>query len=115
MDYIKHKLEEGELEGVKIEEGLTFCYRFFVDDVGIFILATENNFNKLKEILLLYKVVSGAKLNLWKSVIIPLVMSTTPQWIHDTGVQWVNQEKFKNIWEPPLGKNSKALTYTTFA
>lgn len=50
-----------------------------------FIPATEANFNKLQEILHLYEVASGAKLNLSKSVNIPLGLPIVPQWIHDTG------------------------------
>lgn len=76
MDYIQQKLEVGKIEGIKVKEGLTICHRLFADDVGIFIPTTENNFKKLKEILLLYELASGAKLNLSKSVIIPLAPPT---------------------------------------
>lgn len=52
MDYIQQKLEVGELEGVKVHEGLMLCHRLFADDVGIFIPifipVTKANFIKLQ-------------------------------------------------------------------
>lgn len=56
MEYINAKLAMGEVNGTKILDHLTICHRLFVDDVGMFILAIEENFNKLQNTLRLYKV-----------------------------------------------------------
>lgn len=47
MDYVSHKLETGELEGIKVTNATTICIRFFADDLGIFLPANERNFMKM--------------------------------------------------------------------
>lgn len=84
MDYLQAKLGLGKLDRVKISKNLTICHRLFVDDVGIFILAIEQRFDKLQKILKLYKTTYGAKLNVSKSIIIPLALPTTPSWLANT-------------------------------
>lgn len=78
MDYLQHHLVIGELEGVKVLEELTICHRLFVDDVGIFIPVDERSFHKLQDILRIYELVSSAKLNLEKSVVVPLALPSIP-------------------------------------
>lgn len=85
MDYLQHQLTTREIEGVKILEDLTICHRLFVDDVGIFIPANEHSFKKLQEAPRVYELASGAKLNLAKSVLVPLAMPLIPQWLRNTG------------------------------
>lgn len=81
MDYLQHQISIGELKGVKITDDLIICHKLFIDDVGIFIPVDEHNFQKLQEALRVYKLVSREKLNLEKSVVIPLAMTTIPQWL----------------------------------
>lgn len=85
MDYIKHKLISEELEGVKVNKDITVCIRLFADDMGVFIDGTKHNFKALQSILTFYKMAAGTKMNLTKTVIIPLGFSNIPQWIQDTG------------------------------
>lgn len=73
------QLAIGEIEGVNISEDLTICHRLFADDAGIFIPADEQSFKKLQDALKIYELASGAKLNLAKSVIVPLAMPSIPQ------------------------------------
>lgn len=47
MEYLEFKLSMGEIDGIKIKEGLTICHRLFVDDVEIFIPIEEHSFTKL--------------------------------------------------------------------
>lgn len=85
MDYCQHKLDIGELQGIKISEEITVCMRLFADDLGVFIAASERNFRKLQEIISVYEAASGARMNLAKTVIIPLGFTDVPQCVHDTG------------------------------
>lgn len=78
MDYIDHTLRTVSLEGVKIIEDITICHRLFADDLSIFIPMDEKNFANLQHILKLYEMAAGAKMNLSKTIIIPLGMSTIP-------------------------------------
>lgn len=81
MDYLQYELSTWKFDGVKITKELTIFHRLFVDDVGIFIHADESSFVKLQATLSLYKVASKAKLNLAKSIIIPLAVLVIPQWL----------------------------------
>lgn len=84
MDCLQAKLKTGELDEIQIFDHLTICHRLFVDDVGVFIPAMEDKFNKLQTILKLYETTSRAKLNLTKSVIVPLTLPMMPQWLINT-------------------------------
>lgn len=88
MDYLQAKMawkmDTKEMEGVKISESLTVCHRLFADNVRVFIPAIDESFVKLQTILKLYKVASGACLNMAKSVVIPLALPITPQWLINT-------------------------------
>lgn len=84
MDYLQQKLTIGEIDRVKVLEDLTIFHQCFVDDVGIFIPIDEQSFIKMQEALSIYEWASRAKLNLEKSVIVPLAMMSIPQWLVDT-------------------------------
>jgi hypothetical protein len=58
---------------------------FFADDVGLFLPASPSAFQTLRRCLELYELASGAKLNLQKSVAIPIAAEPTPDWLQDTG------------------------------
>lgn len=72
MDYIQHSLEMRELEDIKVLEDVTIYIRLFVDEMGVFIKATKENFKKLQDILNLYESITGAKMNQAKMMITPL-------------------------------------------
>lgn len=75
MDLLDAEIRSGQLQGIQIYQLLCIAYiRLFVDDMGIFIPATLSAFNSAKRILGCYEMGSGAKLNLLKSTVIPLVM-----------------------------------------
>lgn len=84
MDYMAHKLSTRDLEGVKVMRTIIIYHRFFVDDLGMFIPTIEESFRKLQLILKLYEDVARVKMNISKTVIIPLGMDNVPQWIHNT-------------------------------
>jgi hypothetical protein len=76
ITYLDAKILDKELPAIHINDQLSTCHMFFADDVGIFIPATQHAFNLLKSYLDLYEKASGAKLNLQKSIIIPLSMQS---------------------------------------
>jgi hypothetical protein len=57
----------------------------FADDVGLFIPASPAAFQTLWRCLEIYELASGAKLNLQKSVAIPIAAEPTPDWLQATG------------------------------
>lgn len=78
MDYLWAKLGTSKVDGIRILDTLIICHRLFVDDVEVFIPTTKESFCKLQIVLKLYKTTLGAKLNLSKSMIIPLAMPDIP-------------------------------------
>lgn len=64
MDYCQHKLDISKLQGIKISEEIIVYLHLFADDLGVFISANEGRFQKLQEIISLYKKAFGARMNL---------------------------------------------------
>jgi hypothetical protein len=71
--------------GIQVTENLKICHRLSADDVRIFIHANQNAFNELQSHINLYEKASGAKLNLEKSIIVPIAMQRIPDWLNETG------------------------------
>ena len=69
-------IEEGFLDGVQISnshsKGLLISHLLFVDDTLIFCKPNESNLGYLKCILLIFEAMFGLRVNLAKSVIIPI-------------------------------------------
>ncbi|CAM6097625.1 unnamed protein product [Calypogeia fissa] len=85
MRFLLTELRNNWLQGIKITDNLTVCYRLFADDLGVFIPASELAFNQLKDALSIYELASGARLNLAKFVIIPLALPDIPIWLRQSG------------------------------
>lgn len=60
--------------GIHILDNLYICKRLFADDMGIMIPAQPECFKKVKDCISLYEQASGAKLNIQKSMVVPLGM-----------------------------------------
>jgi hypothetical protein len=71
---LDNAIESDSAIGIKVSNDSKICHQFFADDVGVFIPATNNAYCQLKEHLNLYEKASGAKLNLQKSVVVPIAM-----------------------------------------
>jgi hypothetical protein len=86
MLFLTHGLHLGSLSGIQISAKLTVSFRLFADDMGMFIPATAHAFGQAKEILAVYELASGQKLNLSKSVIVPFGLpEDTQHWVTETG------------------------------
>ncbi|KAL3681018.1 hypothetical protein R1sor_023974 [Riccia sorocarpa] len=85
MRMLREKERKGELQGVSIPGGKSLLHRLFADDSGVSIAATEENFQSMKGIIEGFERISGASLNMSKSVILPMALERLPPWIHDSG------------------------------
>jgi hypothetical protein len=85
MDLFDAEIAAGRLWGLQISTNFHICYRFFADDLGIFIPASEQAFQAVQDALQQYELATGAKLNIHKSVIIPMTAQEIPTWLHSTG------------------------------
>lgn len=68
----------GRMMGLKLSRSLLICEQMLADDLGIFIRAQEESFAEVESCISLYEQASGAKLNLWKSMVIPLGLRNIP-------------------------------------
>ncbi|KAL2623319.1 hypothetical protein R1flu_003524 [Riccia fluitans] len=81
MALMKKQEREGMLEGLHLAGSRTALYNFFADDSGVFLKASYSNFKTLQQTISIYERISGAKLNLEKSTVIPIGLSSSPQWL----------------------------------
>ncbi|KAL2643350.1 hypothetical protein R1flu_010937 [Riccia fluitans] len=85
MSLLKKQECDGNLEGLYLARSRTALYNFFADYSGVFLKASQMNFRSLQQTISMYEKISGAKLNLEKSTVIPVGMASTPQWLRAMG------------------------------
>ncbi|KAL3693269.1 hypothetical protein R1sor_006920 [Riccia sorocarpa] len=91
MSLLRKEEREGRLLGVNIPRGGTLLHRFFADDSGVAITTSPENFENLKRVVERFETMSGAQLNITKSVIIPMAIDPNTSWIRDTGCRVLQQ------------------------
>lgn len=65
--------------------GIIFVYQLFADDTALFLLAFEESFQAAREAIAIYERISGDRLNLDKSTIVPMHDGDVPDWFSWTG------------------------------
>jgi hypothetical protein len=108
MDFFDLELTADRLWGLQILHNLQICYRFFADDLEIFIPATEQAFQAIQGVLQQYEMAIGAKLNLHKSVVILLALQVIPHWLNSTGCIISLAGTVKKYLGAPFGWGLKA-------
>ncbi|KAL3675227.1 hypothetical protein R1sor_025175 [Riccia sorocarpa] len=93
MRLLREAEKKGEIQGVSIPYRRPLLHRLFADDSGVGIRATKENFENLKAVISRFKDISGAELNLTKSMVIPMALDPVPGWLHDTGCQILKPEE----------------------
>lgn len=105
MDLFNHELESSGMQGINFSSLLTISYRFFADNLGIFIPATALSFEEVCGILKVYEEATGAKLNIQKSVIVPLGLTTIPDWLIAMGCRISQEGEVQHYLGGPFGWN----------
>jgi hypothetical protein len=100
--------------GIVINDELTVRLRLFVDNVGVFIPATLIAFRELTEHISVYEKASGARLNLLKSIIVPIALTPIPDWLNLTGCQIAADREPIKYLGASYGSNLTALTIQNF-
>ncbi|KAL3698037.1 hypothetical protein R1sor_012113 [Riccia sorocarpa] len=84
----------GRVKGVAYDGEQTLLHQIYADDTGVNITMAETQFNRLREVIGDYEEVSGAKLNLTKSLIMPIMHVFPPDWaLRETGFYPEEHEK----------------------
>lgn len=103
MELIKEKVRIGELTRIPVGEGHQLTHQLFADDTRLFFLATQENFKCVKEIIVKYEVISGASLNLSKSMLVPLFLNgPIPKWMRNAGCKVVAKKEVINYLGCPI-------------
>ncbi|KAL3698666.1 hypothetical protein R1sor_012742 [Riccia sorocarpa] len=87
MEMLRDQMQNGAIQGLKISDEHTLLHQLFADDTGIFLKMDEQVFNSTMETLERFEMASGAKLNLGKTLVIPLNEDPVPQWLHTSACQ----------------------------
>ncbi|KAL3694943.1 hypothetical protein R1sor_008594 [Riccia sorocarpa] len=85
MAMLREKQKVGQIEGIKLPGGRSAPYNLFADDTELNIRATEGNYREVRELLGRYETAAGAKLNVRKSVLIPVSLAKMPLWMSSSG------------------------------
>ncbi|KAL3701794.1 hypothetical protein R1sor_019816 [Riccia sorocarpa] len=93
MRMLREEEKEGRLQGVTYGGQQTLLHQIYADDTCIHITMKEEQFNRLTEVIHSYELISGAKLNLSKSLIMPLGPGRNPAWLHETGCEIAGEGK----------------------
>ncbi|KAL3693100.1 hypothetical protein R1sor_006751 [Riccia sorocarpa] len=85
MGFDRQFFNEGRIAGFQIEPGHTLVHKLFADDTGVCIEARQEIFTELLDILKRFELASGARINLTKSLIMPLGIEKVPDWAVQAG------------------------------
>ncbi|KAL3697666.1 hypothetical protein R1sor_011742 [Riccia sorocarpa] len=77
----------------------------FADDTGILLEASEENWRKTTEVVQQFETISGAKLNVAKSLAIPIGFEEPPGWLVRTGCKIANEGEVWSYLGCPIGVN----------
>ncbi|KAL3688085.1 hypothetical protein R1sor_014394 [Riccia sorocarpa] len=103
MLILRMKEREGKLHGLQITGQKTLLHNLFADDSGVTIRAEQEDFQELQEAIRCYECISGAKLNLKKSTVIPLGLSEVPDWLTRTGCHIAKKGEIIRYLGFPIG------------
>ncbi|KAL3700949.1 hypothetical protein R1sor_018971 [Riccia sorocarpa] len=84
MEMIKTQVSLGRITGLQIPQGSDLVHQLYADDTGIFIRMDEQVYNNTMLTLKTFELASGARLNLNKTVIIPITDEQVPTWLTNT-------------------------------
>ncbi|KAL3698475.1 hypothetical protein R1sor_012551 [Riccia sorocarpa] len=103
MTIFNERAAQGRLPGLKINLRKMMLHSLFADDSGVFIQAEEEAFGELQEAVRCYERISGAKLNLQKSTVIPLGLETIPDWLQNSGCHITRKGEIVRYLGFPIG------------
>ncbi|KAL3677456.1 hypothetical protein R1sor_027404 [Riccia sorocarpa] len=99
MIFLKQAVDADQLVGIKISKNQQLLHSLFANDTGLCLQATESNFYTAKGIVEKFECISGVKLNLTKSMSVPIGLESIPGWLFNTGCRVASEgERYGPIW-----------------
>lgn len=78
-------------------------YQLFTDDTSLFLAVTKENFMETRAIIAVYERISGVRLNLEKSTIVPLEDDLCPDWFFWIGCKISQPREVLTFLGCPIG------------
>ncbi|KAL3702431.1 hypothetical protein R1sor_020453 [Riccia sorocarpa] len=85
MRLLREEEREKRLTGLNMGGERTLLHQLYADDTGINVTMEEIHFNRLQEVIHRFERCSWARLNMSKSLIMPLAPTVIPNWVQTTG------------------------------
>lgn len=85
MRLLQKKCDQGDLVGLRVTQQESLLFQLFADDSCLFIQNSQTEFERAREAVQIFENISGACLNVCKSVIIPLTNPRPQLWHQSTG------------------------------
>ncbi|KAL3689702.1 hypothetical protein R1sor_016011 [Riccia sorocarpa] len=103
MEMLKDVQVKGTVQGIQLGDSMQILEALFADDTGLLLKATENNWKGATEVIQKFEVISGAKLNVMKSLAIPIGFTEPPLWLKQTGCKIANAGEIWTYLGCPIG------------
>ncbi|KAL3695955.1 hypothetical protein R1sor_010031 [Riccia sorocarpa] len=87
MRMLREEEQQERLHGVNYGGERSLLHQIYADDTGVNVTMEEIQFDRLKAVIQDFEVISGARLNLSKSLIMPISSPPLPEWIDQTGCE----------------------------
>ncbi|KAL3678154.1 hypothetical protein R1sor_021110 [Riccia sorocarpa] len=114
MILLQQAADEGKLTGIKLSEDSQLLHSLFADDTGLCLKATRANFEEAKNLVEKFERISGARLNVAKSLIIPIGLDTIPRWLLETGCKVAAEGEVWTYLGTPTGVKVSEEQLETF-
>ncbi|KAL3676016.1 hypothetical protein R1sor_025964 [Riccia sorocarpa] len=85
MAMLREAQVEGQVQGLEVGNGRQILEALFADDTGLILKADKENWDNATAVVQRFELISGARLNVAKSLVIPIGFCETPQWLIETG------------------------------
>ncbi|KAL3677967.1 hypothetical protein R1sor_020923 [Riccia sorocarpa] len=76
-----------------------------LDDMGLILRAEEENWNRATEVVRGFELLSGTKLNVSKSLVVPIGFTDPPEWLRRTGCKMATEGEVWTYLDYPFGVN----------
>ncbi|KAL3701937.1 hypothetical protein R1sor_019959 [Riccia sorocarpa] len=107
MSILKGRRKDGTLKGLALCSNTSALHNLFADDTGVMLKADPENFAELQTAIHLYEEISGARLNIEKSTIIPIATKRTPDWMNRLDCYIAREGEVIRYLGHPVGWNVK--------
>lgn len=96
-------VERGRLKGIDTGQGSKLLHQLFVDDIGIYLNGTKEDFIVAIDVIRTFERISGAQLNLEKYVLIQLDLSSNIDWFDRAGCKVTQPGEIVTYLGSPIG------------